>query len=128
MRQPDLHNPSELVSIAAILIERTGVLSACDVSSEKLAGFLHAIRVGYHDNPYHNFTHCVHVLHGCYMLYKQVPSQSLHTQTMHAPRAAARRMRRRREHQRHRCGEPRSMMRARAGRISNTLFRAPGLT
>ena len=49
-------------------MDQTGVLQQFSISSDTLGAFLLAINKGYHANPYHNFVHCVHVLHGCFML------------------------------------------------------------
>ena len=37
----------------------------------QLGNLLLSISDNYHPNPYHNFTHSVHVTHGCYLLLKR---------------------------------------------------------
>ncbi len=44
------------------------MLAAFDIPTQVLSHFLSVVCAGYHANPYHNFTHCIHVLHGCFML------------------------------------------------------------
>lgn len=46
---------------------RSGVLDEFRVPPEILSAFLHQMASNYHPNPYHNFNHGVHVLHGVYM-------------------------------------------------------------
>ena len=45
----------------------SGVLDQFSVPPEVLSAFLHQMSSNYHPNPYHNFNHGVHVLHGVYM-------------------------------------------------------------
>ena len=68
---PDRFNVAEQLQIASVLIQRSGVLSSIEVPPDKLTNFMQAVSGGYHDNPYHNFTHGFHVMHGCYLLMTQ---------------------------------------------------------
>mmetsp|Transcript_72262 Transcript_72262/g.197867 ORF Transcript_72262/g.197867 Transcript_72262/m.197867 type:complete len:433 (+) Transcript_72262:1737-3035(+) len=67
----DLFTTAERIQIAAVLLRDAGVLEQCNVPTEPLANLLKNLSEKYHPHPYHNFTHSVHVLHGCYMLITQ---------------------------------------------------------
>jgi len=66
---PDRFSLPEQLQIAHLLVERSGLLSGCDVPPEALSAFLQAVSTRYRaENPYHNFTHALHVMQGCYWM------------------------------------------------------------
>jgi len=67
----DSFSLGEKMQLSAVMMQDLGVLEQCSVPELKLGNLLHAISGKYHEHPYHNFTHGVHVLHGCYMLLRQ---------------------------------------------------------
>ena len=58
---------TELMQLAAFVFAHSGVLEAFHVPSDSLASFLAECCSHYRANPYHNFHHGVHVLHGVYL-------------------------------------------------------------
>ncbi len=59
--------PTELMQLAATIFRHSGVLDAFHVPAAVLAAFLAEVCSRYPPNPYHNFSHGVHVLHGAYL-------------------------------------------------------------
>jgi hypothetical protein len=68
---PDSLGPPERLQLASCLLLDTGVLAAAGKPAAALRGFLAEVSAGYEKNAYHNWTHAVHVAHGCSMLLRE---------------------------------------------------------
>lgn len=64
-------NTTELMQLAALVFQQSGVLTTFGIPTETLAAFISAIGTRYHTCPYHNFNHGVHVLLGCWLLVRE---------------------------------------------------------
>ena len=66
MRSYDLdilkYNTLELIQIASAIMQDAASLATFNITLPTLGQFLKEVSKNYHDHPYHNFTHGVHVL------------------------------------------------------------------
>jgi len=60
-------SPDELMQLAASVFHASGVVDAFKIKDGTMSSFLKTCCSRYHENPYHNFNHCVHVAHGAYL-------------------------------------------------------------
>eukprot|EP00966_Prymnesium_polylepis_P192981 4472800-Prymnesium_polylepis.1 len=64
----------QLQQLAASIFRESGLLDQFHVRPQTLAAFLDGLCANYHANPYHNFQHAVHVLHGVFMCVGTLPA------------------------------------------------------
>jgi hypothetical protein len=58
----------ELVKMAFDIFRLSGVVEALGIPEGRLSSLITAVASHYHDNPYHNFCHVLHVLHSVFMV------------------------------------------------------------
>ena len=61
------YSPAELLQLAAAVFRASGVVDEFAIPHETVSSFLQHCCSRYHSNPYHNFTHGVHVMTTSYL-------------------------------------------------------------